>query len=307
MRLKIHWLPFHLADSVVRSTLEEYGKVEEITRETWRVEGFEGVETTTRFVRLTLKEGVKLEQLPHQLRIMDGNALIVVPGRPPLCLRCKFTGHVRKDCRVPRCDGCRRFGHVKIDCVRTYATVTNQKVVEDVCENTMDELEAEMCATSAKSVSDDPCAANTTPTASSNAPDAPEEGEPENNLPSSCEDVPEKTPSPAVPTVEDTPFEADACTPSEQEATAEGEVRVTEPAVPAATREQPSAKSGRRRTESAASQGSVDGATPGVEATRNHSKEPTGPRPTLLGKVTKKPRYNPPPNIPVDDRRKKPS
>lgn len=36
VRLKIHWLPFPLADSIVRSTLEAYGKVEEMARETWR-------------------------------------------------------------------------------------------------------------------------------------------------------------------------------------------------------------------------------------------------------------------------------
>lgn len=109
-------------------------------------------------------------------------------------------------------------------------------------------------------------------------------GEPETNLPSSCKKAPEKTPTPAALAVEEAPIEAAACTPSEQEETAEGEVRAMVPVVPVAAMEQPFAQLGRRRTESSASQGSVDMVEPGVQATRRNSKEMTVPRPTFLGK-----------------------
>lgn len=47
-----------------------------------------------------------------------------------------------KDCRVPRCNKCRRFGHIQEDCVKTYATVTFNRVEEERPE-VMDEAEAE--------------------------------------------------------------------------------------------------------------------------------------------------------------------
>ncbi|CAN7977741.1 unnamed protein product [Ixodes persulcatus] len=77
VRLKLHWIPFHLPDETVKKALEPYGKVEDVARETWRVGGFEGVQSTTRVVRLTLREDVTLEKLPHQLRLPGCTALVL--------------------------------------------------------------------------------------------------------------------------------------------------------------------------------------------------------------------------------------
>lgn len=143
VRLKLHWIPFYLPDDCVKRALEPFGKVEEVSRETWRVGGFEGVQSTTRTVRLTLKEGVTIEHLPHQLRLVGCTALVLAPGRAPLCLRCRKTGHIRKECRVPRCEGCRRFGHTRSECVRTYAVVAHAGAEEDLAEHIMDQVEAE--------------------------------------------------------------------------------------------------------------------------------------------------------------------
>lgn len=149
VRLKLHWLPFHVSDEAVRRALEQYGKVSEITRDTWRTDGFAGVQSTTRFVKMTLKNGVTKDTLPHQMRVQGGNVLVLVPGRAPLCLRCKKTGHIRRDCRVPRCEECNRVGHEKENCARTYAAVTEVAVAGDFEEHAMDEEEAEAAATSA--------------------------------------------------------------------------------------------------------------------------------------------------------------
>ncbi|CAN7939443.1 unnamed protein product [Ixodes hexagonus] len=146
VRLKLHWIPFHLPDDNVKKALEPYGKVEEVTRETWRVKGFEGVQSTTRVVRLTLREGCTLERLPHQLRLPGCTALVLAPGRAPLCLRCRRTGHIRRECRVPRCDSCRRFGHLRDDCKKTYADVATGGTEDDASELIMDQDEAEEAA-----------------------------------------------------------------------------------------------------------------------------------------------------------------
>ncbi|KAM7306223.1 uncharacterized protein ISCGN_009960 [Ixodes scapularis] len=146
VRLRLHWIPFHVPDEAVRKALEPFEKVEELTREKWRAEGFTGVQSTTRLVRLVLKEGVTQERLPHQLRIAGGNVLVVVPGRAPQCLRCKGTGHIRRECRVPRCDACHRYGHETETCAKTFANVTQEAAELDDGVLNMDEEEAEATA-----------------------------------------------------------------------------------------------------------------------------------------------------------------
>lgn len=39
-----------------------------------------------------------------------------------MCLRCRTTGKVKKNCPVPRCDAYFRFEHTKEDCEKTYAS-----------------------------------------------------------------------------------------------------------------------------------------------------------------------------------------
>ncbi|KAM7301752.1 uncharacterized protein ISCGN_017269 [Ixodes scapularis] len=152
VRVKLHWVPFHVTDEVVRKALEPFGKVNGITRDVWRADGFAGIQSTTRLARLSPKEGVSLDRLPHQLRIAGGNVLVIVPGRSPLCLRCKGTGHIRRECRVPKCEKCGRFGHERVNCVVTYATVTEATIENEASSLEMDEEEAEKAAEGAEHI-----------------------------------------------------------------------------------------------------------------------------------------------------------
>ncbi|XP_040076837.1 uncharacterized protein LOC120848865, partial [Ixodes scapularis] len=107
----------------------------------------------TRTVLVTLKAGVTVEKLPHQVRIAGGMTLVVAPGRAPLCLRCYRTGHIRRECRVPKCSECRRFGHAAEQCVRTYAAVAEPTGGgEDTSELLMDEADMEEEEATAKPV-----------------------------------------------------------------------------------------------------------------------------------------------------------
>ncbi|KAM7280979.1 uncharacterized protein ISCGN_006179 [Ixodes scapularis] len=145
VRVRLHWIPFHVPDNAVRMLLEPYGKVGDAGRE-WRVEGFEGVESTTRVARVTLKSGFTPDDVPHQQRLQGANVLIVIPGRAPGCFWCMRTGHIRRYCRVPKCSVCSRFGHEKETCVKTYADVTGGAVVEELSQHIMDVEEAENAA-----------------------------------------------------------------------------------------------------------------------------------------------------------------
>ncbi|XP_037582057.1 uncharacterized protein LOC119465327 [Dermacentor silvarum] len=142
VRLKLYWLLHGVPDEDVRTALSPFGKVTEITRDKWRVQGCVDKGSTTRSVILKLKAGVTTEDLPHQLRVAEDVALVHVPGRAPLCLRCRGIGHIRRECRVPRCGLCRRYGHDETQCVRTYATVTGPALKEDATDHLMDVVDA---------------------------------------------------------------------------------------------------------------------------------------------------------------------
>ncbi|XP_065305805.1 uncharacterized protein [Dermacentor albipictus] len=149
VRLKLHWLLFNVADDDVRVALAPFGKVTEVSKEKWRVQGIQDKGSTTRLVRLNLHNGIKVDDLPHQLRVAGDMAILVAPGRAPLCLRCHSKGHIRRECRVPRCTHCRRFGHEESQCVKTYASVAVGG--EDTAELVMDEADAEEAASEATS------------------------------------------------------------------------------------------------------------------------------------------------------------
>ncbi|XP_077541950.1 uncharacterized protein LOC144154144 [Haemaphysalis longicornis] len=149
LTIKVHWVPFHVSDEAVRRTFTEFGDVKDVRQDTWAAAGFESAESTTRLVRLTLRENLSPDELPHLFKLFGGSVLVVVPGRAPVCLRCRRRGHIRRDCRVPKCTQCRSFGHEARDCVRTYANVTGRPEEQEVHPDVMDVEEAERAATAA--------------------------------------------------------------------------------------------------------------------------------------------------------------
>ncbi|XP_049520622.1 uncharacterized protein LOC125944302 [Dermacentor silvarum] len=153
LRIKLHWVAFDVTSETIRRAFREYGEVKEVISDRWKAEDFAGAESTTRLVRLFLREGVTPDRVPHQMRLGSGTALVVVPGRAPLCLRCHNTGHIRRECRVPRCAACRAFGHEQANCTRSYARVASAGGDVDRSEMLMDEEEAESVAAVAASTS----------------------------------------------------------------------------------------------------------------------------------------------------------
>ncbi|KAM7301274.1 hypothetical protein ISCGN_016793 [Ixodes scapularis] len=122
IKMKLLWLPPQLPDSEVMKVLEPFGTVKEITRERWRFSDLQETDTLTRFVTLVLKDHLSVDKVPQMLTIYGVNTLVVIPGRPPLCLRCKAIGHIRRQCSTPRCKQCWRYGHSTEECVVTYAS-----------------------------------------------------------------------------------------------------------------------------------------------------------------------------------------
>nr|XP_054920334.1 uncharacterized protein LOC129381470 [Dermacentor andersoni] len=124
--VKVHCVPYHATNESLRAEFERFAHVKCVSRGTWSLAGFEGVESTTRHVRMCLKPGVTREELPHAMPLCDTTVLVVVPGRPPMCVRCRRTGHSRRLCLTPLCNRCRAFGHVSQDCVISSARASAQ-------------------------------------------------------------------------------------------------------------------------------------------------------------------------------------
>ena len=80
--------------------------------------GFEGVATGVRIIDFVGNRSA----LPHLFSVCypdegeSWDCLLTVPGRPPLCLKCKTAGHVRKNCKSPYCRHCQVFGHTSEAC-----------------------------------------------------------------------------------------------------------------------------------------------------------------------------------------------
>lgn len=107
VKMKLLWLPEHLEDAYIREALQAFGKVRIITMENWKVADMEEMRTLNRDVVLSLADGVRVGDIPHLLTVCGVQSLILIPGRPPLCLRCNKVGYIRRNCRTPRCDDCR--------------------------------------------------------------------------------------------------------------------------------------------------------------------------------------------------------
>ncbi|KAH6932014.1 hypothetical protein HPB50_002508 [Hyalomma asiaticum] len=84
LRLKLHRIAFDVNAETIRRAFREYGEVRDVISDKWRGEDFEGVESTTRLVRLCLKEGVSAERIPHQgaqVRVpLDMKTVLVLRG-----------------------------------------------------------------------------------------------------------------------------------------------------------------------------------------------------------------------------------
>ena len=100
---RVHWAPSYIPDAAITRVLSNYCKVQSITAETSTAKGFEGIPTGIRRLVLT---GYK-DEVPHTFNIVNPvtgenyELLVIVPGRNPLCFKCKMTGHYRSECHAP--------------------------------------------------------------------------------------------------------------------------------------------------------------------------------------------------------------
>ena len=95
--LRIHWLPLYLSDDVISEVLSPFGKVLNITRDKTLLDKDVSTWNGTRLVKLQTTE-FDSRNIPHIVSLGQCGMLITMKGRAPICLKCRQSGHLRKDC-----------------------------------------------------------------------------------------------------------------------------------------------------------------------------------------------------------------
>ena len=116
---RIHWAPMFVTNADIVESLKFYTpEVKAIRHEMCTTPGFEKVATGVRLVEFVGDRNV----LPHLFLVCypdcqeSWDLLLTVAGRPPLCLKCKGTGHLRKNCKTPFCRHHQQYGHTSESC-----------------------------------------------------------------------------------------------------------------------------------------------------------------------------------------------
>ena len=104
--VRVHWEAGRVPHEAINTALGQYGTVMTSANEQSTMAGFEGVATGIRSVVMSGNH----DRIPHLLQVADPvtaenyKLLCVITGRKPLCLKCKHTGHYRRDCTTPTAD-----------------------------------------------------------------------------------------------------------------------------------------------------------------------------------------------------------
>jgi hypothetical protein len=134
VRIRVHWAPYFIPQTVINAEIQKFCKVKQAEFEKSIAKGMEHVNTLIRAFHV---ETQSVGDIPHMIHVVYNGVkyplLLTVQGRPPLCLKCHRTGHIRRDCYTAYCRNCRDFGHDYGDCPQlpegksTYASKLKQQ------------------------------------------------------------------------------------------------------------------------------------------------------------------------------------
>ncbi|KAL3877948.1 hypothetical protein ACJMK2_035589 [Sinanodonta woodiana] len=95
--LRVHWLPLYISDQLIEEVLSPFGKVLDITIDKTLLDKDTMTFNGTRNVKLQTTE-FDSRHIPHIVSLCQCGMLITMKGRPSICLKCRQSGHLRKDC-----------------------------------------------------------------------------------------------------------------------------------------------------------------------------------------------------------------
>lgn len=111
--ITVHSVPMSMTDlTPIQRVFEEYGLVKSVERVVRYGPRGNEIDFTSVKVMMTLYKGVTERDMPYELHLNGVSHLVVVPGRPPFCLKCRNRGHTFITCKTPKCATCGRWGHM---------------------------------------------------------------------------------------------------------------------------------------------------------------------------------------------------
>ncbi len=139
-RARVHWLPQWVDNQSVYDSFKSLGlDVVQVTtdKSTVKIGKSHSLLDALITVRSVIIRADSIDKIPHLIKIKEPafgetvEALVTVPRRPPLCLRCRQVGHIRGQCVAAFCTRCKKFGHREPECTAqkgSYANVAGAKV-----------------------------------------------------------------------------------------------------------------------------------------------------------------------------------
>ncbi|KAH6944750.1 hypothetical protein HPB50_004776 [Hyalomma asiaticum] len=98
--MRIYSVPLSISNSYLAVHLEnQFGKVKKVSSSIWSMPE-EAANSTARFVRLCLREGLEEKDIPHLWSFQQYRFPILISRRPspPMCFKCNIIGHMTDDC-----------------------------------------------------------------------------------------------------------------------------------------------------------------------------------------------------------------
>lgn len=109
-RVRVAFLPYAVPNCELINVLKKYGRVIQVTDETYPNRPF-SIKTGTRLVDMEMTSSV-----PNIITVCGFSVPVTYRGVVIQCRRCSQIGHVKADCVTPYCDRCRTFGHSSNQC-----------------------------------------------------------------------------------------------------------------------------------------------------------------------------------------------
>ncbi|ESO94674.1 hypothetical protein LOTGIDRAFT_175370 [Lottia gigantea] len=105
LTVRLFWLPEYISDKDKTSFFKSFGlNVNSVQREFHLADGIKHIRTLTRRVLVEGRSSA-FDSLPHTSSICGKDVLMILQGRPPICLKCYQAGHMRKECPLSRQSG----------------------------------------------------------------------------------------------------------------------------------------------------------------------------------------------------------
>ena len=129
---RLHWCPPYIPASAIAAAMGDKCTVTNVECEMYKGKGLENISTGIRLVSMVGDR----HTVPHLITVTNPinkqtyEMLVTVIGRAPLCLKCRKTGHYRRDCTTPYFRHHGTYGHSTETCTLekvsyAYATKKN--------------------------------------------------------------------------------------------------------------------------------------------------------------------------------------